>query len=567
MAIKDLVFGLSLKADKFDRGMKTAQNQLNKFGSTRLAALQKELKSLESATGKLNQKRIRAITGEIKSLQVLEKEMVKIGNTAGKIDKDRLKGINSVTRGINRQIKSLAGGSGGSGMFGSIFSGSFLGTLAGNLVTKLFGAISAKLKSMKSFIFSSINAGVEGNKVDAGLSRALANAGADPKWLGALEKQADRVRRVFNKDDEDVKKGFTALITGGMSPAKALTQATLMADIAAKNKVSVEEAGKIIAKVYNGETKALKQMGVFIAETNDKRINAARGMQALIATQSGFAAANAATDAPWVRLALAWDEMKQTIGQRLLPVIEPMLSSLGNMLNAFIGTSQFQSIIDKLSETVRYAISWIGALAKNFDFNKFGSSLFDLVKRVGSMFTDMFVHAAGLAADKFREKLPPILGGGKSVSDRMFEDLRKRFPGITQDNIRDEYQKASAASAGNPFGPAGIKASILKRALGSAGNTETFGSIYDRHMSGLKGSMSGSSTFFQDLHAQATAQVAADRTSLGSTAYTNPGVSSRANEIERAKAAKSSKAFVKQHNMKLQVSSYDSNVHPIAGLS
>jgi hypothetical protein len=553
MALKDLSFNLGMNTSKFDRSMKGAQQEFKKFGAMRIDGIRKEMADLSKLTDKVSRKKFTALG---KELAMLNKSADAMGKSVSKSAKS-FGLLKNVLQGV------------GQGIGQKLFSG-------------VTGMLSKGVGGVVGFFEESFKAGIDGMQVDAALQNALKNAGKSDAWMDPLKKHADRLRRVFNVDDEAVKGGMNALITGGMTPEEAMKQSNLMVNLAAKKKISIVEAGRIIAKVYNGELKALKGIDIFLAKTGDTSRDVTNAFKLMHETTKGAAAAQAATDAPWTRLAIAWEELKQELGQNLLPAIEPMLKTLGDMMNAFIESGEFKKTVDSIGKYFNMFIAFFGDLGKGFNFKAIFASIWEVVSQIGSFIFDLLVHAGAMIGEEIRKALPAALGGGLTADEKTWQKMEQKFAG--KDLVKERARAQSSIRNPLPFGVGTVEAQkeldfFDAKAAGKTrfgGPQTTFGSIINEHKnsaSQVANSASGkASNYMDDLAYRGALQAEMDRRGLLRDGVGEaPGTQSakvkeekriaadKEAEKKRLAAHKASSTYVKAHNLnrsRLTIESY-----------
>lgn len=533
MAIKDLVFGLSLNSSKFDRGMKSAQAELKKLGASRLEGLRKEMRQLQGATDKASKVKFRGLVNEMKTLQnamkVTRTEADKTGNS-----------------------------------FRSVFAGSTLGTLAGNAGTAIARGIVRGVRAGYREITGAISQAFEARKIDQSLKDSLGKIGQGGSF-GALDEFSGKMQRAFGIDDEDIRKGFTTMIKGGMDVSKVMKTASLVADIAAKQNISYAEASDLVTKAYNGETRGLRQLGIFIAETGNK---AKDGRAAILKMQevfSGSAGTLSGSKSPFDRMKLAVEEITTSFGNKLIPIVLPFVQRITDFLNEALETGQLGAWMDTLVSGFRTASNIVVSIADFFAgmFDRIqNEGIMGLLAPVGSFLAKASLLILNTLGHIGKDVWDDIVSGSKELVAMIGQGLIIKLQEVLGPKISKMLGLQDAAKGFAYMADTVQPDREAKRAANQKALMESNARI-------LGPRTAPRNSIFDSFAATAEAgrqrRIAEEREIYSKAG--DPGQSARAIEFERQKAAKSSKAFVKQHNMKLQVSSYDSNVHPIAGLS
>lgn len=227
-----------------------------------------------------------------------------------------------------------------------------------------------------------VKAAMESEKALARTQKLLDNAGISWAKYGAqIEKAIDAQSQLSGMDDEELLQSFGqfARVTKDVNSALDLNQKAM--DIARGRGISLAAAQKILLQVWNGNEGALKRLG--IATDNIKT-----RQQALAAVQQQFGgsakaygetAAGAAD-----RIGVAWENFKETIGKRVLPVVARVFNVIAQVLNQqgpiwdkvrAAGQRVVDWYQENLAPTIRSVVSVVRAL-----WNKFGDTLMNVVK-------------------------------------------------------------------------------------------------------------------------------------------------------------------------------------------
>lgn len=153
--------------------------------------------------------------------------------------------------------------------------------------------------------------------------------------------------RLAALDDEDLSDSFTTIlrVTGDVN--RSLELNALAADIARGRQIELAAAGEIVAKVAGGNVGILSRYGISI-EKGASATEALGELQRLFAGQAeAYGASNAgAAD----RAAVAWENAREALGEKLLPILAKVATFIADDLipavSSFAGT--VDSIVDKL---------------------------------------------------------------------------------------------------------------------------------------------------------------------------------------------------------------------------
>ena len=136
----------------------------------------------------------------------------------------------------------------------------------------------------------------------------------------------------FGVADDNLRPAFQRLATATGDLTSANQSLRLALDISAATGKSVEQVSNALAKAYEGNTGALGRLGVGISAAEIKSLGLQGTMDQLARTFAGAATANANTlQGQITRLQVAFDEAKESVGSRLLPIITQLLNYFINV--------------------------------------------------------------------------------------------------------------------------------------------------------------------------------------------------------------------------------------------
>ena len=176
----------------------------------------------------------------------------------------------------------------------------------------------------------SVKAAIADEKSQTLLANSLRNTtGATDAAIAATEAFIDQTQRAFGEVDDNLRPALAKLasVTGSLATGQQLLGLAL--DVSAGGSVDLGSATNAVTKALQGNFKALKNLGVPITDAmaKSKDLNAVLALTAK--TFAGAAAARANTfEFRMKRLAIAFDEAKETLGTALLPTLEQLFSTL-----------------------------------------------------------------------------------------------------------------------------------------------------------------------------------------------------------------------------------------------
>lgn len=153
-------------------------------------------------------------------------------------------------------------------------------------------------------------------------------AKASDAQVAATEKYIEAAGRSLGVSDDQLRPALGRLAAASGSVAKAQQQANLAMDVAQGSGKSLEAVSTALAKAQTtGNVKALAKFGIATTDARGKTISLATATQRLADKYKGAAAKSATTVAGKQKiLAVQFDELKESIGAKLLPVMRRMVA-------------------------------------------------------------------------------------------------------------------------------------------------------------------------------------------------------------------------------------------------
>jgi hypothetical protein len=151
---------------------------------------------------------------------------------------------------------------------------------------------------------------IESEAANARMAQSIANLGLSYDALKPkIDDTVDRLSKLAGKDDEEVSDALSNLITKTGDLTGSLEMLPTVLDVAAKQKISLASASDIVAKAMNGQTRALRELGI-TTKDHDK------AMQQLRERYAGFAAREGQNvQGLLARIRLGWANMLETLGE------------------------------------------------------------------------------------------------------------------------------------------------------------------------------------------------------------------------------------------------------------
>lgn len=227
-------------------------------------------------------------------------------------------------------------------------------------------------------LIASGKAAIEAEKSETRMRAQLAASGiAYGKHAAQIEKVIQKQSRLAALDDEELTDSFTKLVRATGDVNKALELNGLAADIARAKNMDVAAAADIVIKANMGNVGALRRQGIEVAKVTtaqdalkasgkkvtDQQLEAAKAADAaatkttlLGELQKRFAGQAAAygssTAGAQERIGVAVENLQESIGKRLLPVVASLLTTLSKWVERASSSERLQRIMARSIELV-----------------------------------------------------------------------------------------------------------------------------------------------------------------------------------------------------------------------
>jgi phage-related protein len=194
------------------------------------------------------------------------------------------------------------------------------------------------------------------------LAKALQNtAGATDVQIAAVESYISKTSVAKNITDDELRPAFQRLVQATGDIGKAQVLMTTAMDASVGSGKSLKVVTEAISKAQNGNLGALSKLGVKIKDVHGETLGFDQVMQGMSKTFKGQAdeAANS-FEGKMGRLKIVFDETKESIGAKLLPI-------LTNLATWFLdkGLPAIQAFGSWLGDTLGPIFSHIGAVVSS----------------------------------------------------------------------------------------------------------------------------------------------------------------------------------------------------------
>lgn len=184
-----------------------------------------------------------------------------------------------------------------------------------------------------------VKAAIEDEQAQVKLAGALRSAtGATDAQIKATEASILKMELATGVSDEKLRPALQriAISTGDLSKAQDLLSVAL--DVSTSTGKPLETVANAIGKAYDGNSAALGKLGIGLSSAELKTMSFTDVQQRLTDLFGGAAAANAETyQGRMDRLKVAFDEAKETIGFKLLPIIQSLVEFIVNKVVPALG--------------------------------------------------------------------------------------------------------------------------------------------------------------------------------------------------------------------------------------
>ena len=184
-----------------------------------------------------------------------------------------------------------------------------------------------------------VKAAIEDEAAQIRLATSLKNAtGATNEMIASVEKQILKTSLATGVTDEKLRPALSrlALSTGDVTKAQDLLSLAL--DISQATGKGLDSVANSLGKAYDGNTASLGKLGIGLSAAELKAMSFTEVQGKLSDLFGGAAAANSKTFAGRIEiLKVTFDEAKESIGARLLPIIQQLVEFIVNKVVPALG--------------------------------------------------------------------------------------------------------------------------------------------------------------------------------------------------------------------------------------
>ena len=172
-----------------------------------------------------------------------------------------------------------------------------------------------------------VKAAIEDEAAQVRLATALKNAtGATDAMIASVEKQILKTSLATGVTDDQLRPALSRLTLSTNDVTKAQDLLTLALDISQQKQIPLETVANALGKAYDGNTAALGKLNIGYTSAELKTMSFTEVTTKLSDVFGGAAAANAETFAGRLQiLKVTFDEAKESVGAKLLPIIQKLV--------------------------------------------------------------------------------------------------------------------------------------------------------------------------------------------------------------------------------------------------
>lgn len=234
----------------------------------------------------------------------------------------------------------------------------------GKMASAAFAAAAAAAAAYAVKIgIDGVKAALEDEQAQVRLANALKNAtGATEDSIASAEEYISKMQLAAGVSDTDLRSALSRLALSTNDLTKAQDLLSLALDISKARSIPLEQVANALGKAYDGNNTALTRLGLGLSSAELKTMSFTETQNKLSDLFGGAAAANAETYQGRIdRLRQAFDESVEAIGQRLLPIIEALVTIIVDKIAPNL--SKFAALFEPI----------INAIKRNKDsFEEFG---------------------------------------------------------------------------------------------------------------------------------------------------------------------------------------------------
>ena len=198
-----------------------------------------------------------------------------------------------------------------------------------------------------------VKAAIEDEAAQIRLATALKNAtGATNQMIASVEEQILKTSLATGVADDKLRPALQRLALSTNDVTKAQDLLNLALDISQATGKGLDSVANALGKAYDGNTAALGKLGIGLSTAELKAMSFTDVQSKLTDLFGGAAAANAETFAGRLEiLKVTFDEAKESVGARLLPIIQQLVEFVVNEVVPALG--KFADFFKPITQAVK----------------------------------------------------------------------------------------------------------------------------------------------------------------------------------------------------------------------
>ena len=213
-----------------------------------------------------------------------------------------------------------------------------------------------------------VKAAIEDEAAQIRLATALKNAtGATNAMIASVEKQILKTSLATGVADDQLRPALQRLSLSTNDVTKAQELLNLALDISQATGKGLDSVANALGKAYDGNTAALGKLGIGLSSAELKAMTFTDVQTRLSDLFGGAAAANAQTFAGRLEiLKVTFDEAKESVGAKLLPIIQQLVEFVINEVVPALGkfAAFFKPITDAIDKNKESFTEFINFIQK-----------------------------------------------------------------------------------------------------------------------------------------------------------------------------------------------------------
>ena len=213
-----------------------------------------------------------------------------------------------------------------------------------------------------------VKAAIEDEAAQIRLATALKNAtGATNDMIASVEKQILKTSLATGVADDKLRPALQRLSLSTNDVTKAQDLLNLALDISQATGKGLDSVANALGKAYDGNTAALGKLGIGLSSAELKAMTFTDVQTRLSDLFGGAAAANAQTFAGRLEiLKVTFDEAKESVGAKLLPIIQQLVEFVINEVVPALGkfAAFFKPITDAIDKNKESFTEFINFIQK-----------------------------------------------------------------------------------------------------------------------------------------------------------------------------------------------------------